>query len=45
MRTIQMDKREKFIAIAGATGKEFMTLQEVKNLCAENDIKEPQWFL
>ena len=45
MRTIQMDKREKFIAIASATGKEFMTLQEVKSLCAENDIKEPQWFL
>ena len=45
MRSIQMDKREKFIAIASAAGKEFMSLQEIKNLCSENDIKEPQWFL
>jgi len=45
MRSIQMDKREKFIAIASTAGKEFMSLQEIKNLCSENDIKEPQWFL
>jgi hypothetical protein len=45
MRGIQTDKREKFISIASATGKSIFTLQDIKDLCAENDIKLPQWYL
>lgn len=45
MRTIQVDKREKFLEIIAAIGKPVMSLQEIKNVCAENSIKEPQWFL
>ena len=45
MRGIQVDKREKFISIASATGKNILTLQDIKDLCAENDIKLPQWYL
>jgi hypothetical protein len=45
MRGIQTDKREKFISIASATGKSIFTLQDIKDLCVENDIKLPQWYL
>jgi MoxR-like ATPase len=45
MRGIQVDKREKFISIASATGKNILTLQDIKDLCVENDIKLPQWYL
>ena len=45
MRTVQVEKREQFLAIASAVGKSVMSLQEIKSLCAENAIKEPQWFL
>ena len=45
MRGIQVDKREKFISIASASGKSIFTLQDIKDLCAENDIKLPQWYL
>lgn len=45
MRTVQVEKREQFLSIASAVGKSVMSLQEIKNLCAENGIKEPQWFL
>jgi hypothetical protein len=45
MRGIQVDKREKFISIASASGKNILTLQDIKDLCAENDIKLPQWYL
>ena len=45
MRGIQVDKREKFISIASASGKSIFTLQDIKDLCVENDIKLPQWYL
>ena len=45
MRGIQVDKREKFISIASSTGKDILTLQDIKDLCVENDIKLPQWYL
>ena len=45
MRGIQTDKREKFISIASASGKSIFTLQDIKDLCVENDIKLPQWYL
>ena len=45
MRGIQVDKREKFISIASSTGKDVLTLKDIKDLCVENDIKMPQWFL
>ena len=45
MRGIQVDKREKFISIASSSGKDILTLQDIKDLCVENDIKLPQWYL
>ena len=45
MRGIQVDKREKFISIASSSGKNILTLQDIKDLCVENDIKLPQWYL
>lgn len=45
MRKIQTEKREKFLSVAASTGKTVLTLQEIKNICQENDLKVPQWFL
>ena len=45
MRTVQTDKREKFLSLAAATGKTVLTLQDIENICSENDVKKPQWFM
>jgi MoxR-like ATPase len=45
MRTVQSDKREKFLSILRATGKSVLSRQEIKSICRENELTFPQWFL
>lgn len=44
MRKVNSNVREQFIKVAVATGKEILTLQELKDLCEDNDLKFPQWY-
>jgi MoxR-like ATPase len=44
MRGVKVDVRQKFINVAIATGKEILTLQELRDLCESNDLKFPQWY-
>ena len=44
MRNVKVDVREKFIDVAISTGKEILTLQELRDLCENNDLKFPQWY-
>lgn len=44
MRKTNMNVREQFVKVAVATGKEILTLQELKDLCEDNDLKFPQWY-
>ena len=45
MRTVDASAREKFISLALATGKKTFSRQEVKDICKENALGFPQWFL
>ena len=45
MRTVDASAREKFISLATATGKKTFSRQEVKDICKENSLGFPQWFL
>ena len=45
MRTVDASAREKFISLALATGKKTFSRQEVKDICKENALSFPQWFL
>ena len=36
MRKVNSNVREQFIKVAVATGKEILTLQELKDLCEDN---------
>lgn len=38
------ESREKFLDLLIATGKTVVTKQEIRDLCAANDMKVPQWF-
>lgn len=38
------ESREKFLSILVATGKNVISKQEIRDLCAANDMKVPQWF-
>jgi hypothetical protein len=42
---IKVEAREKFIKLATATGKDVLTIQEIRDLCDINDIKLPQWYV
>lgn len=44
MRKVNSGVREQFIKVAVATGKEILTLQELKDLCEDNGLKFPQWY-
>lgn len=44
MRKVNSNVREQFIKVAVATGKEILTLQELKDLCEDNGLKFPQWY-
>lgn len=44
MRKVNSNVREQFIKVAVATGKEILTLQELKDLCGDNGLKFPQWY-
>jgi len=45
MRTVNTEIREKFISLANATGKPLLSLAEIKDICVENDLSLPQWFM
>jgi len=45
MRTVNNEVREKFISVAAATGKSLLSLSELKDLCTENDMSLPQWYM
>jgi hypothetical protein len=45
MRTVNTEIREKFLSLASATGKSVLSLNEIKDLCAENDLSLPQWYM
>ena len=45
MRTVNTEIREKFISLANATGKPLLSLAEIKDICVENDLSIPQWFM
>ena len=45
MRTVNTEIREKFIALASSTGKSVLSLGEIKNICLENEMSLPQWFM
>ena len=45
MRTVNTEIREKFLSVAAATGKSVLSLNEIKDLCAENDLSLPQWYM
>lgn len=45
MRTVNTEIREKFISLANATGKPVLSLAEIKDICVENDLSLPQWFM
>lgn len=38
------ESREKFLNLLIATGKSVVTKQDIRDLCAANDMKVPQWF-
>ncbi len=40
----KIENREKFLGLLVATGKTVVTKQEIRDLCAVNDMKVPQWF-
>ena len=44
MRKSNVGVREQFVKVAVATGKEILTLQELKDLCEDNGLKFPQWY-
>ena len=45
MRTVNTQIREKFLSLATATGKPLLSLAEIKDICVENDLSLPQWFM
>jgi hypothetical protein len=45
MRTVNTEIREKFLSVATATGKSVLSLGEIKDLCLENDMSLPQWYM
>lgn len=45
MRTVNTAIREKFLSLAAATGKSVLSLNEIKDICSENDMSLPQWFM
>ncbi len=45
MRTVNTEIREKFMSLAAATGKSVLSLGEIKNICLENQMSLPQWFM
>ena len=45
MRTVNTEIREKFLSVAAATGKSVLSLSEIKDLCAENAMSLPQWYM
>jgi hypothetical protein len=45
MRNVNTEIREKFLSLASQTGKSVLSLVEIKNLCLENEICLPQWFM
>lgn len=45
MRTVNTAIREKFLSLASATGKSVLSLNEIKDICSENDMSLPQWFM
>ena len=45
MRTVNTEIREKFLSLASATGKSVLSLSEIKDICLENDMSLPQWFM
>ena len=44
MRNVNLSAREKFVKVAVKTGKEVLTLQELRALCDKNGLTFPQWY-
>jgi hypothetical protein len=44
MRKMNESVRDRFIRIAVDTGKDVLTLQELRELCESNDLNFPQWY-
>lgn len=44
MRKVNESVRDRFIRIAVDTGKDILTLQELRDLCESNDLNFPQWY-
>jgi hypothetical protein len=41
---VKAEKREKFLSLLIATGKDVVSKQEILDLCTVNELKIPQWF-
>jgi len=44
MRVSRTDKREEFLSLVKASGKQVVSRQEIVDICEENNLKFPQWF-